>query len=234
MRSPYVTDDGIRRRCWATLAKRHAPGAWEIIDAGYRESRRGYHSWDHIDDLLLKLDSFSALAVRPDLIATAIFWHDVVYSTRRADGGLRPDSDNVRDSAALYCRHSLSNETDVAAVCDMIMATADHLDAEASCELYPGFAKDLDLFLDLDLSSLAAPWPLFAENLEKIRFEYAWVPEQLFCLGRVKMLQTFLNKGDRLFRRDETKALWSRAARDNLLRCIGELRAEIARLSPPA
>jgi predicted metal-dependent HD superfamily phosphohydrolase len=233
MRSPHATVDGVRHRYWAMLAKRHAPGAWKVIDAGYGETHRGYHSWDHIDDLLLKLDSFSALAVRLDLIATAIFWHDVVYATRKADGGLRPDSDNVRDSAVLYCRHSLSNETDVAAVCDMIMATADHLDAGASCELYPGFAKDLDLFLDLDLSSLAAPWPLFAENLEKIRFEYAWVPELTFSLGRVKMLQTFLNKGDQLFRREETNRLWSGAARDNLLRCVGELRAEIARLSPP-
>jgi predicted metal-dependent HD superfamily phosphohydrolase len=226
--------DDVRSRYWALLAKQHAPGAWEILDAAYREAHRGYHSWDHVDDLLQKLDAFAHFATRPDLIATAIFWHDAVYASRNNDGGLRPDADNVHDSAALYCRHSLANETDAAAVCDMIMATADHLDAKASGELYPGFTKDMDLFLDLDLSSLAATWEIFAENLEKIRFEYAWVPEIAFSLGRLKMLRSFLESGDRLFRLDETRALWDNAARNNLTRCIGELRAQIARLSPPA
>jgi predicted metal-dependent HD superfamily phosphohydrolase len=169
MRSSYATVNDVRCRYWATLANRHSQGAWEIIDAAYHEPQRAYHCWDHVDDLLLKHDSFSALAVRPDLIATAIFWHDVIYATRKTNGRLRPDVENVRDSAALYCRYDLSNETDAAAVCDMIMATADHLDAKTSHDLYPGFSKDLDLFLDLDLSPLAAPWPLFVENLEKIR-----------------------------------------------------------------
>ena len=234
MRWSRTMIDDLRNRYWALLAKQHAPGAWEILNAAYREAHRGYHSWDHIDDLLQKLDAFVHLATRPDLIATAIFWHDAVYATRVEDGGLRPDFDNVHDSAALYCRHTLSNETDAAAVCDMIMATADHLDAKAAGELYPGFSQDLDLFLDLDLSSLAAPWERFAENLDKIRFEYSWVPEIQFSHGRLKMLRTFLDRGDRLFRLDETRALWSPEARANLMRCIGELRAQIARLSPPA
>ena len=34
------------------------------------------------------------------------------------------------------------------------MATANHLSARAATEHYAGFARDLDLFLDLDLSSL--------------------------------------------------------------------------------
>jgi predicted metal-dependent HD superfamily phosphohydrolase len=225
MKSSRPPIDGVRERYWASLAKRHAPGAWTILDAGYREAHRGYHSWRHIDDLLAKLDAFSDLAARPDLIAIAIFWHDAVYATRKSDGGLRPDSENVRDSAALFRENTLLNEMEAAAIYEMIMATADHLDAKASRELYPGFAKDLDLFLDLDLSSLAAPWDVFAENLEKIRFEYAWVPEVLFRVGRIKMLQDFLAQGDLLFRLGETRALWSDAARNNLLRCIGELRA---------
>ena len=33
----------------------------------------------HIIELLENFDAFFALAAKPQLVATAIFWHDVVY-----------------------------------------------------------------------------------------------------------------------------------------------------------
>lgn len=223
--------DDIRYHYWASLAKQHDASAWEILNAAYCGPQRSYHAWDHIDELLKKLDEFCTLAARPDLIATAIFWHDSVYSTRNQDGTFRPDADNVRDSDALFRRRTLLEPAEVSAVSEMIMATARHLEAVASCEYYPGFARDLDLFLDLDLSPLAAPWEIFADNLEKIRFEYAWVPEAAFCFARLEMLERFAKKGDALFRREETKALWLDSARSNIARSVGELRAYLLSLS---
>ena len=223
--------DDIRYHYWASLAKQHDPSAWDILNAAYREPQRAYHAWEHIDDLLHKLDEFCTLAARPDLIATAILWHDVVYSTRNEDGGFRPDAENVCDSDALFRRRTMMEGAEVDAVSEMIMATAHHLDAVASSERYPGFAKDLDLFLDLDLSPLAAPWSVFAENLDKIRFEYAWVPEAAFCFGRLEMLERFAKNDASLFRRDETKALWLDSARSNIARSVEDLRAQLSRLS---
>ncbi|TLG79185.1 hypothetical protein FEV16_04015 [Methylocystis sp. B8] len=219
---------------WGLIASRHDPDAFAVLDTAYRESQRGYHDWSHIGDLLAKLDYFKALAVRPDLIAAAIFWHDVVYVTRDSEGLLRPDAENVRASAALFESHAKFNETDAAAIHDLIMATADHLDARATIERYPGFTNDLDLFLDLDLSSLGAPWPAFEQNLERLRFEYAWVPEPLFCLGRLQMIDTFAARGDALYRRDETRKLWNNRAHENLARAQEELRREVARLASSA
>lgn len=221
----------IRRHYWALLAQQHDPSSWGVLNAAYQEAQRSYHAWNHIDDLLRKLDDFREISTRPDLIATAIFWHDAVYATRGPDGSFRPDAENVQDSEALFRRHTLLPPAEARAVGEMIMATARHLEAEASTEYYPGFAKDLDLFLDLDLSPLAEPWQIFSENLDKIRFEYAWVPKAVFCLGRLEMLDRFAEPGVRLYRREETSALWLEAARDNISRTAEDMRRQLEQLS---
>ena len=224
----------IVRKFWNAIAMRHDATAFATIDGAYREPQRGYHNWDHIADLLGKLDQLAHLAARPDLIAAAIFWHDSVYITRDADGLLRADAENVRASAALFECHSRFPAPEADAVHDMIMATANHLAARATREHYPGFSRDHDLFLDLDLSSLAAPWDAFEYNLDRIRFEYAWVPEPLFCLGRLQMLERFLSEGDALYRCPETRAMWLLPARANLVRAEGDLRARVARAASSA
>ncbi len=219
--------DEIIRTHWRSLEASHKPSAWGALDRGYREAHRAYHSWEHIAELLEKLGEFQALAARPALIATAVFWHDSVYTTQAPDGAKRSDLENVRDSADLFLRHTLLNADDAAAVHELIMATADHTRAEVKMEHYDGFAGDLDLFLDLDLSPLAAPWKIFAENLENIRFEFAWVPERKFYSNQIGMLEGFLKADARLFRRAETRRKWLVAAKDNLKFCIVALRARL-------
>jgi predicted metal-dependent HD superfamily phosphohydrolase len=231
MSAPRIVTDEIRYHYWASLAKQHDSSSWAILNAAYCEPQRSYHAWKHIDDLLHKLDEFSGLATRPDLIATAIFWHDAIYATRSPAGAFRPDAENVRDSDALFRRHTLLSQAEANAVSEMIMATARHLEASASTEHYPGFAKDLDLFLDLDLSPLAEPWDVFSANLHKIRFEFAWVPKATFCLARLEMLDRFSKSGVTLYRRAETSALWLGPARANISRTVEDMRKELAHLS---
>jgi len=217
----------VIKKHWGLLEGSHKPAAWEALNCGYSDAHRAYHTWDHIAELLEKLDDLRALSAKPALIATAVFWHDAVYVTRKPDGGRRSDFENVRDSAELFHDYTLLNAADADAVDELIMATADHLRAEAKQPHYDGFSGDLDLFLDLDLSPLAAPWETFAANLEKIRFEFAWVSEAEFYLGQIGMLEGFLNPDARLFRRAETREMWRDAARANLAFCIDELRAKL-------
>lgn len=219
----------IVEKYWGLLAARHDADAFATLDSAYREPQRAYHAWGHIIDLLTKLDRLSHLAVRPDLVAAAIFWHDSVYLTRDPDGRPRTDPENVRASAVLFEFHGKFGEPDERAVYDMIMATANHMKSKAMQEHYAGFARDLDFFLDLDLSSLAAPWPVFEKNLDDIHFEFGWAPERAFYLGRVQMLESFLGAGDGLYRLPETRALWLTPARENLTRAETELRARLAR-----
>ena len=94
-----------------------------------------------------------------------------------------------------------------------------------------GFADDLDLFLDLDLSSLALPWDEFVDDLARIRTEFSWAPEVVFCSIQLRILKNFAKDDARLYRRAETSKKWRDAARANLKRCVTELQKRIADLS---
>ena len=221
----------IREKYWMPLEGRHKTGAWDALDAGYTESHRAYHTWEHVAGLLEKLSEFSDLSTRSDIIAVSVFWHDVVYRTQNQDGSPRPDYENVRDSGELFRQYTLLNKSDADAVHDLIMATANHLQARAEKQYYAGFAGDLDLFLDLDLSSLASPWEEFVEALARIRTEFSWAPEIVFCSIQLQILENFAKEDVRLYRRAETSEKWRDAARANLKRCVTELQKRIAELS---
>lgn len=219
-----MNDDPAVRKFWALIEARHESGAFALLNSAYSEPHRAYHDWGHIADLLGKLDELRALATRVDLVATAIFWHDAVYVTQEADGAFRPDAVNVQASAALFAQYSKFAQPDTDAILEMIVATINHLSAAPAAERYAGYTDDFDLFLDLDLSSLAAPWPVFQENLARIRHEYSWTPEAIFRAGRLQMVERFLAHGPALFRRAPTRERWLAAAQDNLRRGADELR----------
>jgi predicted metal-dependent HD superfamily phosphohydrolase len=224
-------NQAIREKYWMPLEGRHKTGAWEALDGGYTENHRAYHTWEHVADLLEKLSGFSDLSTRSDIIAVSVFWHDAVYRTQNQDGSPRPDYENVRDSGKLFRQYTLLNKSDADAAYELIMATANHLQARAEKQYYPGFAGDLGLFLDLDLSSLASPWEEFAEDLARIRAEFSWAPEVVFCSSQLRILENFAKDDVRLYRRAETSEKWRDAARANLKRCITELQKRIAGLS---
>jgi len=208
---------------WSRLADRHDASAFAVLDKNYRDPARGYHDWSHIVDMLTKLDDLTHLATRADLIAAAIFWHDSVFITRASGGGARPDADNVHDSAALFAAHSRFPEAEAAAIRDMILATAQHLSAHAKREYYAGFAQDLDLFLDLDLSALGAAWPVFQNNYARIRSEYPWIDAADFDRQRQGMLGKFAASCESLFRLEEPRRLWAATARENCQRTHDEI-----------
>src|ERR1700730_15725726 len=221
----------IREKYWMPMEGKHKTGACDALDASYTESHRAYHTWEHVAGLLEKLSEFSDLSTRSDILAASVFWHDVVNRTQNQDGSPRPDYENVRDSGELFRQYTLLNKSDSDAVYDVIMATANHLQARAEKQYYEGIAGDLDLFLDLDLSSLAALWEEFVEALARIRSEFSWAPEIVFCTIQLQLLEKFAKEDVRLYRRAETSEKWRDAARANLKRCVTELQKRIAELS---
>jgi len=221
----------IVEKYWTPLERKHRTGAWEALDGGYTENHRAYHTWDHVADLLEKLSEFSDLATRSDIIAVSVFWHDAVYRTQNQDGSPSPDYENVRDSGKLFQQYTMLNKSDADAAYELIMATANHLQARAEQQYYAGFADDLDLFLDLDLSSLASPWDEFVEDFARIRTEFSWASEVVFCSSQLRILENFAKEDVRLYRRAETSEKWRDAARANLKRCITDLQKRIAELS---
>lgn len=224
-------DQEIKQKYWIPLEATHKNGAWETLDAGYSERHRAYHTWEHIACLLEKLSEFSGLPARADIIATSAFWHDVVHRPQNDDGRPRPDCENVQDSAELFRQYTLLNQSDADAVHDLIMATANHLHAKVKEQHYAGFADDFDLFLDFDLSSLAAPWEDFVADFARIRSEYSSMPEIVFCSRQIQILENFTRDDLKLYRRAETSKKWREPARANLRRCVADLNRRITELS---
>lgn len=221
----------IKAKYWMPLEDKHKSGAWEALDSGYAEDHRAYHTWEHLAGLFERLSEFSRLSARPDVVAVAIFWHDAVYRTRDLDGSPRPNCENVRDSAELFLHYTLLDGADAGAVHDLIMATANHPHAKAEKQHYAGFAGDLDLFLDLDLSALSLPWEEFAKDFARIRAEFTGMPEAEFCIRQIRLLESFAQGTGSLYRRAETSAKWHAGASANIERCLAGLRRRIAELS---
>lgn len=76
---------------------------------------------------------------------------------------------------------------------------------------------DTALFLDLDLSVLAAPADVYDRYAEQIAQEYAWVPDALYRQGRAQVLASFLQR-DHIYFTPSLRLLWEAAARANLQR----------------
>ncbi len=230
MDRPHLADlartsvEEIKTKYWSALEGRHKPGAFSFLNTSYSDPRRGYHSWRHIATLLHRAEEVAYYVTRPDLVKAAIFWHDVVYLTRDAEGRRRSDLENVKDSAEAFLNNALWDEPDKAAIHEMILATADHL-GHAASDRYAGFSTDLDFFLDIDLSPLAASWQEFSANLEAIRFEFSWMAEPLFWLNQRAVLDRFA-RSERIYRHEESRRNWEKQARKNIARCIEQIERE--------
>jgi predicted metal-dependent HD superfamily phosphohydrolase len=113
----------------------------------------------------------------------------------------------------------LLSKPDADAVYDVIMATANYLQARPEKQYYPGFSGDLDLFLDLDLTSLASPWEEFVEDLARIRTEFLWAPEVVFCSIQLQILNNFAKRRCAAFstRRDQRKMAFRRDGQSQAL-----------------
>jgi predicted metal-dependent HD superfamily phosphohydrolase len=145
----------------------------------YTEVHRHYHDIRHIAQMLawgkeLRLDDAQVLAV---------WLHDAVYDPRSAS--------NEDDSAAL-ARQLLPRAGHGPDVVERVAGIV--LDTKQHVPSTPASAA----VLDLDLASLALPWPEFRANSEAIRREFAHLEEAEFQAGRRRFMAGLLAR-DRLF-----------------------------------
>jgi predicted metal-dependent HD superfamily phosphohydrolase len=208
------------------IAQAYAPDALQGLSDAYDEPHRDYHGPSHVIDLLEQLKPLAHLAERPDLIAHAICWHDIVYRTHE-NGVRRLDALNVEDSANWFERESIAfSHDDRLRVSGMIRATSGH--APRVPKSHPDYS-DTALFLDLDLSVLAQPYAEFQASTARIRSEYSYVDDALFAAGRATFLETYVTK-DELFLHPVTAARFDGPARDNMRRQAAEFRKQLQSL----
>ena len=165
----------------------------------YCEPHRHYHTIEHIANMLhLGRD----LDLTDDQVY-AIWYHDAIYDSR--------SETNEEDSAdvAVQALRSIGwNDPSIQVVRQIVLDTKSH---------EPTIPQS-DIVIDLDMSSIAAPWPEYERNRENIRKEYDWVPDDEFIDGTREFLQTLLDR-DRVFYTDWGAALEPRA-RENMRRAL--------------
>jgi len=82
--------------------------------------------------------------------------------------------------------------------------------------------SDAAYFLDMDLSILAVRADVFDTYEEQIRFEYGFVPAEVYAGARAGILKGFLAR-QQLYFTQTCRDMWEDKARANLERSIGKL-----------
>lgn len=170
---------------WLALWQRlHAQGdpikVYNDLVVRYSEPHRAYHTFKHIEACLKKMDQVRYLAVNPDAVEFALWFHDSFYDVKAKDNEERSATfaNEVIRTASL--------STDFGnLVSNLIMATN-----HKSNPIDP----DAQLLTDIDLSILCQSRHEFDRYEQQIRKEYGWVDDATFIVGRSAILKSFLDR----------------------------------------
>ena len=206
---PEVLD---RRRWTGVWNRLGAEGSglsiFAILESAYTEPGRAYHTAAHIRGCLDQFDLSRLTAARPDEVEAAIWFHDAVY--------LPGAPDNEERSARLASTALAGGGVPAEAarrIADLVLATR-HLTIPSQ--------PDAALLCDIDLSILGRNPEAYDEFEQRIRQEYAWVPESAYRSGRTRILRGFLERPS-LFQTDFFRERYEASARANLARAVKDL-----------
>ncbi len=198
---------------FATAEAHWIASAKHLLSPLYQQSHRHYHALRHIETLL-NLQKTHAHLVKDHLAVTLSIWfHDAIYDSMRDDN---------EEQSALLAEQTLSawacpvNLTE--SVASKIRSTQGHAWTDGD--------PDTAVFLDFDLGILAAPDAAYRRYADQVGREYAWVPPEVYRLGRAKVLRSFLDRSVLYFTpilRDQ----WELAARANLEMELSRLELDV-------
>src|SRR5262249_1647804 len=81
-----MLDQARFAKLWQRLGAESDVGAlFAALAASYAAPHPAYHRADHIGDCLSQFDAARTLALRPDEVEFALWFHDAVYDPKRAD-----------------------------------------------------------------------------------------------------------------------------------------------------
>jgi len=170
----------------------------------YEHPSRKYHNLDHIHNMLEKLTESERYAEHPHRILLVIWFHDIVYDAKRTDNELKSAEFWIRKMTPYLLEEPLQWGKLA------ILSTINH---------YPNTDSDIQLLLDLDLTSLGAPWEVFQNNSENIRQEYMHIPDKVFYAGRRDFLTQMIER-PRLYGTNYWYNVLEERARDNIKKII--------------
>jgi predicted metal-dependent HD superfamily phosphohydrolase len=197
------------RRAWTSLGVDDTNNSlFDELIARYSETHRKYHTLQHLNECIAKLEAALELAEHPGEVEIGLWFHDAVYDVKRQDNELQSalwaKSSTLEAGATPQCADR---------ICALVMATQ-HAARPSS--------RDEQLLVDIDLSILGAPQERFDEYELQIRQEYAWVPDGLFHRKRRAILEDFLARPF-IYCTSYFRSAFEAAARENLRRSISRL-----------
>jgi predicted metal-dependent HD superfamily phosphohydrolase len=182
---------------------------FDLLCARYDEDHRSYHTMEHIADCLVEFDAVRGGQPDRESIEFALWFHDVVYDPRAKDNELQSAI-----LAANILVDAYVDEEIVSNVYGCIMDTR-----HKAIPVDP----NSKLVVDVDLSILGQDSVDFDRYEEQIRFEYQWVPEDQYRLGRSRVLQSFLDRPS-IYNTPLFVSMYEERARLNLARSLEKLK----------
>lgn len=176
---------------------------FKLLVTAYTRPDRHYHNLTHIHHFLTTLDSFATTLENPIAVSLAAWFHDFVYDPHALDNEFQSAKAagelllNLGGNPELICR-----------VQELIMATQGH-------EVM-GDDLDRSIFLDADLAILGADPERYQAYSEGIRREYSWVSDAGYQVGRIRVLENFLQR-DRIYYTEQLFDRLESIARTNML-----------------
>ena len=203
---------GDLKAIWFELTARYTDNdqlmeaLWVEIEKDYSTKKRHYHTLAHLAYMTAKAVQYKGQLNDFDTVLFSIFYHDIVYNTKRNDNEQK-SADVAEDRLT-----KLGVPTDKITACHhQIIATKNHEDNSDN---------DTNFLVDFDLAILGDTLENYREYAQQIRAEYAIYPDFLYKKGRRKVLLHFLEM-DPIFKTDEFRKRYEQQARENLKAELG-------------
>ncbi len=161
---------------------------FQLLVSAYTLPDRHYHNLDHIQHVLTTLSKFGDRIQDPMAVSLAAWFHDFVYDSQAVDNEIQ----SAKLAGELLLDLGASSEL-IDRVQQLILATQGHqIDWKDS---------DKCIFLDADLAILGVDLARYQVYARSIRCEYSWVADGVYQVGRIQVLNSFLDR-DRLYATD--------------------------------
>ena len=188
---------------------------WERIFKAYSERQRHYHILSHVETMYGQYYAVRGLIPEYNSINShrvmvlAIAFHDIVYEPKSKTNEL----DSISKFEQFQAETQLCIQGEVELVSALIRCTIRHqLD-----QCPPEFHAFASWFLDFDLEVLGRVETEYDRYARQIRQEYIYFGDSDYQLGRVKVLESFLQR-PQLYFTDYYRQKCESRARENVKR----------------
>ena len=201
---------GLWQRCLIAGARDDGSTIHQRLFSGYNEPQRYYHTFDHIRHCLAMFDECRSRLDNPDAVELAVWFHDVVFESGKADNEAR--------SARLY--EELSDgvhDAETRALVDRLIMATLHNGNDLEDE-------DAKYMVDIDLASFGLPWEEFLRDSENLRRESGDLSDTDYY-SRALGFHDWLRSRERFVQTDFFAARYEEQARRNIARYLEHISA---------